>query len=93
MSIQLSPATEAKIYKRFERGDYPDINSLMAEALRLLDERDARKELLHAMVQEGLDDIERGDVVEMTPTFWDEIWAEAGEEIRLGAPSPDYAKG
>ena len=91
MSIRLAPDIEAKINKRVERGHYPDADAVVEEALRVLEARD-RKETLRALIQEGLDDIERGDVIEMTPTFWDEIMAEADEEDRLGIPIPDHVK-
>ena len=93
MSIQLAPAIEAKINERVEQGHYPDVESVVEEALRVLKVRDERKETLRALIQEGLDDIERGEVYEMTPTFWDEIVAEADEEDRLGIPIPDHVKG
>ena len=91
MSIQLAPSVEARINERIERGAYPDADAVVEEALRLLEARD-RKETLRALIQEGLDEAARGELIEMTDDFWPSIMREADEEDRLGIPIPDHVK-
>ena len=91
MSIQLAPSLEAQINERVQRGIYPDADAVVEEALRLLDARD-RMASFRALLQEGMDDIERGDVVEMTPDFWPTLMREADEEDALRVPIPDHVK-
>lgn len=91
MSIQLAPATQAKIDQRVERGQYPDAESVVEDALRSLESRE-RKETLRALIQEGLDEAARGELIEMDDDFWPNIMREADEEDRLGIPIPDHVK-
>lgn len=91
MSIQLAPTIEAKINERIERGPYPDADAVVDEALHLLDVRD-RKATLRALIQEGLDEAARGELIEMDDDFWPSLMREADEEDRLGIPIPDHVK-
>lgn len=91
MSIQLASAIEAKIHEQVERGHYPDTDSVLEEALRVLEARD-RKAKLHELLQEALDEIDRGEIIEMDDDFWPNIMREADEEDRLGVPIPDHVK-
>lgn len=91
MSIQLAPTIEERINERIERGHYPDADAVVDEALRLLEVRD-RKATVRALLQEGLDQAARGELIEMTDDFWPSIMREADEEDRLGVPIPDQVK-
>jgi len=91
MSIQVAPEIEADIQERVERGPYPDADAVIKEALRALDARE-RKETLRALIQEGLDEAARGELIEMDDDFWPSIMREADEEDRLGTPIPDHVK-
>lgn len=91
MSIHLGPSVRAKIDQRVERGLYPDAESVVEDALRSLEARE-RKETLRALIQEGLDEAARGELIEMDDDFWPNIMREADEEDRLGIPIPDHVK-
>ena len=91
MSIQLAPSIEAQIKKRVESGHYPDADSVVEEALRALEARD-RKATLRVLIQEGLDEAARGELIEMTDDFWPTLLREADEEDRLDIPIPDHVK-
>ena len=91
MSIQLAPATEAKINERVERGQYPDAASVVEEALRSLDAREKKVEL-HSLLQVALDQVDRGEIIEMDDDFWPNIMWEAKEANRRGDPIADHVK-
>jgi len=91
MSIHLGPSVQAKINQRVESGQYPDAASVVEEALRSLDARE-RKAELHALLQVALDQVDRGEIIEMDDDFWPNIMREADEEDRLGIPIPDHVK-
>ena len=88
MSITLAPRIEHQIRDWIERGHYPDADAVLDDALRLLQER--QHAALRAKIQSGLDQIARGEGIELTETAWDEIEREADEALRRGEqPSPD----
>lgn len=91
MSIQLAPAIEARIHERVERGHYPDADAVVDEALRVLEARDRRAKL-RELLQVALDQVDRGEIIEMTDDFWLNIMREAREANRRGDPIPDHVK-
>lgn len=91
MSIQLAPSIEAKINERVESGQYPDAASVVEEALRSLDARE-RKAELHALLQVALDQVDRGEIIEMDDDFWPNIMREAKEANLRGDPIADHVK-
>lgn len=91
MSIALAPEIEAKIQERVKRGHYADADAVVGEALRVLEARD-KKAKLQELLQVALDQVDRGEIIEMTDDFWPNILREADEEDRLGIPIPDHVK-
>ncbi len=91
MSIQLSPEAEALVRQLIARGDYDDPESVVDEALRVLIERDQHAKL-KAEIAIGIEQIERGQVVEWTPDFLDRMKREADELVRSGKLNPDEFK-
>lgn len=88
MVIQLSPEAEATIRDFVKRGDYSDPEAVVAEALRVLEERDQHAKL-KAAIAVGIEQIERGEVVEWTPDFLDRLKRKSEEHVRLGKPFKD----
>jgi putative addiction module CopG family antidote len=88
MSIQLSPESEATIRELVERGGYEDEETVVAEALRVLVERD-KLERLRALIAVGDEQAARGQLVPWTPDFMDRLKREAAEDERLGRPLRD----
>ena len=86
MVVELSPRIGALIKEKVESGEYPDADAVVTEAMRLLQERDdeAKLERLRAMVQVGLDQAERGEVIELTPDLYEKIWENARRKLREG---------
>jgi antitoxin ParD1/3/4 len=88
MSITVTPETEREIRHWIESGHYPDADAVLNDALGLLHER--KLATLRAKIQSGLDQIERGEGIELTPEVWDEIEREADEALLRGEqPDPD----
>ncbi len=90
MSITYPADIEATINKLVENGRYSDPVDVVREAVRLLEERESQRDSLRAKLQIGLDQIERGEVIEVTPEFWEELDRDVDEALRRGdIPDPD----
>ena len=91
MIIQLSPESEAIVLRLVAQGDYDNPDTVVNEALRVLVERDQHAKL-KAEIAIGIEQIERGEVVEWTPGFVDRLKREADELVRGGKLSLDELK-
>lgn len=78
MNVSLTPQLESYVKQKVASGMYNSVSEVMREALRLLEERDALKDMklaaLRCDLQDGIDELERG---EGTPLDMDEIKAKA----------------
>lgn len=78
MNVSLTPKLEQYVKQKVAAGMYNSVSEVMREALRLLEERDALKEMkleaLQRDIQEGIDGLDRG---EGTPLNMDDIKAKA----------------
>ncbi|HUG63456.1 MAG TPA: type II toxin-antitoxin system ParD family antitoxin [Methylomirabilota bacterium] len=68
MSVDLAPHVEALIREKIEAGPYRTADEVIHEALQALEERE-RLQRLRAMLQVGLDQLDRGEGVEFTPEW------------------------
>jgi antitoxin ParD1/3/4 len=90
MSVTLTPQVEDQIRHWVETGFYPDANAVIRDALRLLEQQHDRFETLRAKIQVGLDQLDRGEGIPLTPELLDEIDREVDERLRRGDhPNPD----
>lgn len=87
MTVDLPPL-EALIRARVESGRYGDAPAVIDAALRLLDERD-RIECLRRLVVDAEAEVERGEVVDWTPEFFDRLKREAADASRDNVPVHD----
>ncbi len=62
MNISLTPKLETLVKNKVKSGLYNNVNEVVREALRVLEQRD-RYENLKAEVEKGFQQIERGDTV------------------------------
>lgn len=78
MNVSLTPQLESYVKQKVAAGMYNSVSEVMREALRLLEERDALKDIklaaLRRDLQDGIDELDRG---EGTPLDMDEIKAKA----------------
>jgi len=61
MNVSLTPELERLIQERVDSGMYHSASEVVREALQLLEIRDQAREQLRADVQEGFDQLARGD--------------------------------
>jgi putative addiction module CopG family antidote len=86
MSVTLTPELEDQIQRKVDAGLYRNPESVVREALRLLDAQDRRLQRLRAAIAEG----EEGDDVPWTPELMEKLTREAEEMIQQGIePDPD----
>ncbi len=91
MAVTLSPQLEELVRRKVESGLYQSAGEVLEEALRLLDERD-HWATLQAELNQGFDQLDRGEGVVWTPEFRDRLKQEATENSRLGKPVKDAVK-
>lgn len=73
MNVSLSPELEQLIEEKVKSGMYNSASEVIRAGLRLLKEQDELKQIrlreLKREVQEGLDEIKRGDIVDADEVF------------------------
>lgn len=91
-TVQLSEQTAEIVQRKVDQGLYQDAESAVAEAVRLLDEYDYER-YLAAQLQIGVDEADRGEVLEWTPELNHQLFEEAMEMHRRGVrPDPDDSR-
>jgi putative addiction module CopG family antidote len=85
----ITPDQEAIVERILATGEYADAHDVVTNALLLLEERDRRRRWLQAEIQKGIDSAERGELIEFTPSFMDDILREAEEGSEHGKPIRD----
>jgi antitoxin ParD1/3/4 len=89
MNVSLTPQLEAMIRQRVESGRYNNASEVVREALRLLEEHE---KLMHlrSLLAVGLEDERRGDLVDYTPEYEENLSRRVEERFRRGEePNPD----
>ena len=89
MNVSLTPELEAMIRQQVDSGRYNNASEVVREALRLLDEHQ-RVQHLRSLLAVGLEQAQRGELVEFTPELLDDISRRAKERfLRDEEPDPD----
>ncbi len=89
MNVSLTPQLEAMIRERVESGRYNNASEVVRDALRLLEEHE-RSEHLNSLLAVGLEQAQRGELVEFTPELFEEIDRRVEERFLRGdEPNPD----
>jgi antitoxin ParD1/3/4 len=89
MHVTLTPQLEAMIQRRVESGCYQDASDVVRTALRLLEAHE-QTQRLRALLESGLAQAERGDVVEFNAELAEIIERRAEQRFRRGdEPDPD----
>jgi antitoxin ParD1/3/4 len=66
MTITLSPELESFIKTQLDSGAYSSASEVVSKALKLLEERERKVQLLRADIQKGLDQLDRGEYSTLT---------------------------
>ena len=89
MNVSLTPELEAMIRQQVDSGRYNSASEVVREALRLLEEHQ-RVQHLRSLLAVGLEQAQRGELVEFTPELLEDIHRRAEEGFRRGEkPKPD----
>jgi antitoxin ParD1/3/4 len=72
MNVSLTPELEAMIRQQVDSGRYNNASEVVREALRLLDEHQ-RVQHLRSLLAVGLEQAQRGELVEFTPELVEDI--------------------
>jgi antitoxin ParD1/3/4 len=89
MTVTLTHQHKDLVERLVASGQYEDAEQVIGQALHLLEEHE-RLQQLRAKIQIGLDELDRGEGIEVTPEFWDELDREVDEAILRGdEPDPD----
>jgi len=88
-NVSLTPELEAMIRQQVDSGRYNNASEVVREALRLLDEHQ-RVQHLRSLLAVGLEQAQRGELVEFTPELVEDIARRAKERFLRGEePDPD----
>ena len=75
-NVNLTDHFDRFIQARINSGRFSNASEVVREGLRLLEQREkedkAKLEWLRAAIKEGIDSIERGEGIEVTPEYWEE---------------------
>ena len=89
MAVTLAPQIEDLIQQKVEAGPYSTADELIQEALQALEEREGLQ-YIRTKLQVGLEQVDRGEVVEFTPEWRVERLRLAFERAAAGeTPHPD----
>jgi antitoxin ParD1/3/4 len=89
MTVTLTRQHEDLVERLVASGQYEDAEEVIGQALRLLEEHE-RLQQLRAKIKIGLDELDRGEGIEVTPEFWEQLDREVDEAILRGdEPDPD----
>ena len=93
MNLPLNPEEQELIRQKVESGLYSSPNEVISTALRLLDQYDHTLEELRKDVQEGVDQLDRGEYTEYTDEtlhqFFAEIEAQGLKELEAQPQKSD----
>jgi antitoxin ParD1/3/4 len=83
MNVSLTPELEAMIRQQVDSGRYNNASEVVREALRLLDEHQ-RVQHLRSLLAVGLEQAQRGELVEFTPELFEDIDRRVEERFLRG---------
>ncbi len=88
MSVTLAPEVGDRVQSWIDSGEYPDADSVVLDALRLLEER--KLDSLRAKLQSGIDQLDRGEGIPFTPDLVSQMRRDAEDRLRRGeSPNAD----
>lgn len=91
MNVSLTPELEAMVKEKVESGRYASSSEVIREALRIM-EREEKKRVLIEALNEGYEQIERGETIEFNRSEFERIMEEARANAHSGRPVNDLVK-
>ena len=89
MNVTLTSQLEEIIRRQVESGRYSSAEEVVQKAVQQLDAKE-KPDHLRALIQVGVDEAERGELIEFTPALMLEIEREAEEAFLRGEiPDPE----
>jgi putative addiction module CopG family antidote len=88
MTVTVTAQVEDQIRSLVERGEYPDEDAVIRDALKLLEGHLNQIEALRAKLQLGIDEADRGETDEWTPELSERLFRET-QEMYLRGELPD----
>lgn len=88
MTITLPTDLEESIRHYIASGFYATEEEAIRAAFQLLELRQRKLTKLRASVRQSREEMERGDVVELTDELWDRLIGEVEELVRRGVEPP-----
>lgn len=93
MATKLPQHTEDEIQKLVDTGEFDDSTDVLVQGVHLLIKRREKLAHLRALIQEGVDEADRGETVEVTPEFRRELRESARRLAHSGEPLDPNATG
>lgn len=92
MHVNLGPEIEKYIQSKIDTGFYANATEVLRDALRQMRERDEPRynPRLHALLQQGIDSLERDGGIPHTPELMDKLMEEGFAAAKAGVkPRPE----
>ncbi len=87
MTITLSPELESFIKSQIDSGTYTSASEVVSNALKLLEEREHKLQLLRAELQKGSDQIDKGEYYDLDTNdleeFFDGVQKRGREKLKV----------
>lgn len=83
-SVSLGDHFTDFIDKQVASGRYSSASDVIRTGLRKLEEDEEKLEWLRARIAEGMEDVEKGQLINDSEEFWDEINREVKERVAHG---------
>lgn len=93
MTRQLTPQHEALVDRIVSTGQYQDADEVIGDALALfLEEWERRLQWLKDELRPALEQEARGELIDVTPDYFEDVQRRALESARQGKPIRDAVK-
>lgn len=92
--VNLGKPYEEYIKRLVESGYYASASEVLRDALRLKMEQNElwKWERFNQLIQEGLDDVEAGRVIEYDENFWEKVNSQVKKNIKHKKEIPDHVR-
>lgn len=89
MNVSLTPQLEQFVKDQVDAGAYALASEVVRASLRILAREEEQLDTLRALMTEARAQIDRGDVVRESETFWDDLNREVDARLARGTRATD----